>query len=368
MRVLMVTAPGAGHVFPLVPLAWALRSGGHDVLLASMDVGVTLGSAAGLLTADVAPGMDMQRILHSIGAVGAFDGSPSRDRRAEAVTLFAEVNRVMLDGTRRLAHAWRPDVIVYGSLEPAGAIVAAELGVPGVEHAISPAAATGVITGRIWSRLLDSDPVDPVAAIGIVPESLAPAPSPGWAMRAVPYNGGAAVPDALLEPAERPRVLITMGTVAPRVGGGVDVVRALVDELAGEPVDVLVALGIDPTEIGTLPPSVRAFAWLPLTAALPHCAAVVHHGGSGTMLSALAFGVPQIVVPQGADQFMNAAMVARRGCGLDPGPRPSDVRDAVRRAVTGEFDATAAEVRAEIEALPTPRDVADGLVDMLTTR
>jgi len=368
MRVLMVTAPGAGHVFPLVPLAWALRSGGHDVLLASMGVGVTLGSAAGLLTTDVAPGMDMQQIVRSVGALGAFDGSASRDRRAEAVTLFAEVNRVMLDGTRRLAHTWRPDVIIYGSLEAAGAIIAAELGIPGVEHAISPAAATGIMTGAVWSRLLDSDPADPVAAIGIVPESLAPAPSPGWAMRAVPYNGGACVPDGLLEPARRPRVLVTMGTVAPRVGGGVDVVRALVDELADEPVNVLVALGVDPGEIGVLPPSVRAFAWLPLTAALPHCAAVVHHGGSGTMLSALAFGVPQIVVPQGADQFMNAAMVARRGCGLDPGPEPSDVRDAVRRAVAGEFDTAAAEVRAEIEALPTPRDVADGLVELLTTR
>jgi UDP:flavonoid glycosyltransferase YjiC (YdhE family) len=55
MRVLMVSAPGAGHVFPLVPLGWALRSTGHDVLLASTSIGVTLGSGAGLLTTDVAP-------------------------------------------------------------------------------------------------------------------------------------------------------------------------------------------------------------------------------------------------------------------------------------------------------------------------
>ena len=33
---------------------------------------------------------------------------------------------------------------------------------------------------------------------------------------------------------------------------------------------------------------------------------VVHHGGSGTTLGALASGVPQVVLPQGADQFANA--------------------------------------------------------------
>ena len=35
MRVLITSAPMHGHLFPLVPLAWALRAAGHEVLVAS---------------------------------------------------------------------------------------------------------------------------------------------------------------------------------------------------------------------------------------------------------------------------------------------------------------------------------------------
>lgn len=49
---------------------------------------------------------------------------------------------------------------------------------------------------------------------------------------------------------------------------------------------------------------------------LPHAAAIVHHGGIGTMGQALRAGCPQIVVPHFGDQFDNAERVTRRGLGL----------------------------------------------------
>jgi hypothetical protein len=71
-------------------------------------------------------------------------------------------------------------------------------------------------------------------------------------------------------------------------------------------------------------------------------ALVVHHGGSGTTLSAAAAGVPQLVLPQGADQFANAGALtgvgvagalvgaAAVGCSgyyiLDCRPRPGSGR------------------------------------------
>jgi hypothetical protein len=39
MRALFVAGPGVGHVFPMVPLAWALRGRGHDVLVATAGPG-----------------------------------------------------------------------------------------------------------------------------------------------------------------------------------------------------------------------------------------------------------------------------------------------------------------------------------------
>merc|ERR1719401_2607374 len=70
----------------------------------------------------------------------------------------------------------------------------------------------------------------------------------------------------------------------------------------------------------------------------PQCAAIVHHGGSGTTAAALRSGRPSIITPCGLDQFSNARMVARSGAGLAL-PRvslvkPEALADAMRRAAT----------------------------------
>jgi len=49
---------------------------------------------------------------------------------------------------------------------------------------------------------------------------------------------------------------------------------------------------------------------------IPHAAAVICHGGSGTVLGALAGGVPLVVAPMFADQPFNAARVAAAGAGI----------------------------------------------------
>jgi sterol 3beta-glucosyltransferase/vancomycin aglycone glucosyltransferase len=58
-------------------------------------------------------------------------------------------------------------------------------------------------------------------------------------------------------------------------------------------------------------------------ALFPHCAAAVHHGGAGTTHTALAAGVPSIVVPHVADQFFWADELERIGVALKPVPRRS---------------------------------------------
>ena len=63
------------------------------------------------------------------------------------------------------------------------------------------------------------------------------------------------------------------------------------------------------------PASVHHADYVPLAALLPRCAALVHHGGVGTLAEALAAGVPQLVVPGAFDQFDHAARIARLGLG-----------------------------------------------------
>ena len=59
---------------------------------------------------------------------------------------------------------------------------------------------------------------------------------------------------------------------------------------------------------------------------------VVHHGGSGTMLGALAHGLPQLRRPQGADQFLNAEALLPTGAAeIAEMPAPAEVVGELER-------------------------------------
>jgi UDP:flavonoid glycosyltransferase YjiC (YdhE family) len=82
-------------------------------------------------------------------------------------------------------------------------------------------------------------------------------------------------------------------------------------------------------------------------------------------LAALAAGVPQVILPQGADQFLNADSLATRGCALRAAAEPDELRSAVRAALSGALDGRLAQVRREIAEMPPPLAVADALVTLL---
>ncbi|NKI73410.1 glycosyltransferase family 1 protein [Dickeya sp. CFBP 2040] len=48
---------------------------------------------------------------------------------------------------------------------------------------------------------------------------------------------------------------------------------------------------------------------------LHQCAAIIHHGGIGTMAQSFAAGIPQLVIPSAFDQFDNARRVTAMKCG-----------------------------------------------------
>ena len=98
---------------------------------------------------------------------------------------------------------------------------------------------------------------------------------------------------------------------------------------------------------------------------LERLAAVVHHGGSGTMLGALAHGLPQLLLPQGADQFLNAEALLPTGAALRLLPEQIEP-EAVARATASllsepSFRVAAQAIAAEIAAMPAPAEVVDEL-------
>jgi MGT family glycosyltransferase len=138
------------------------------------------------------------------------------------------------------------------------------------------------------------------------------------------------------------------------------------------PADVVVTVGhdVDPAELGAQPAHVRVERYLPQAELLPHCDLVVCHGGSGSVLGALAHGLPMLLLPLGADQPLNAARCAALGVArvLDPlEASPAAVREEAALLLEAPGPRRAAEgLRDEIAALPAPEQ-AVSLLERLGT-
>jgi len=157
---------------------------------------------------------------------------------------------------------------------------------------------------------------------------------------------------------DRPLVYVTFGTVAGTVPHLAAALPAAVEALADLPARLLVTSGRGGGLQGTegLPPNVHVEEFVPQRRVLDHAAAVVCHGGYGTVLGTLIAGVPLVVTPQFADQPYNAQRVAAVGAGialpLGP-PEPGALRDAVERILAEPAYAAGARLVAqEIRALP----------------
>jgi UDP:flavonoid glycosyltransferase YjiC (YdhE family) len=384
VRVLFAVSPGIGHLFPTVPLAWALRAAGHEVLVATAAEGVEAAVRAGLPAVETAPASAIAAIF------GAATGPPDeRARRmsergqriAEAghevhellLRTFGQVSAVTAAATVDVARRWRPDLVVHSRLQGAGLAAASALGVPAVEHGFNFQSEDD-LAGRFLPHLAEAYERAGVplalpprrAVVHVAPPEMMLGPSgAAWSMRYVPYNAGGELPRWLWRAPERPRVLITMGTVVPRLQG----VGGLARMLAAAPdvdADFVLALGgdADLAPLGPLPPNVRPVGWVPLHHLLPGSAAVVHHGGSGTTMAALAAGVPQLVLPHGADQFINARAVGGLGIGTWRPPAEVDA-DTVARLLADPTVAAAARAAAtRMAELPAPTDVVPHLADL----
>ncbi|CAL9327119.1 glycosyltransferase [Streptomyces sp. SudanB182_2057] len=342
MRILVTTAPSAGHFFPLVPFAWALRARGHHVLVATPEQFVTEAGRAGLPAAASAPVIDLRATMapgsgpHPSQRKGAGDASVEHIGRG-----FGRLAEQTVAGVAATAEHWAPDIVVAEPTEHSGAVVAAARGVPLVRHSWGlevPPEAEEIAAEQLaptLDRLGLPAPAKAELTVDICPESLqVPKARPGQRMRFVPYNGSGATPHWLLEDSGRPRICVTLGSVVPQIHG-VKLLKELGEELAGDDAEVVIAVADHLAgELGPLPPKVRAAAWLPLNLVFTHCAAVVHHGGIGTALTALSFGLPQVALPHMGDQYATADRLAEAGAALALGREEisaSAVADALRR-------------------------------------
>jgi len=123
---------------------------------------------------------------------------------------------------------------------------------------------------------------------------------------------------------------LTFGSVADFHDPGGANLRVVLAGTADVARKVIVTLGAngDPSQLGSVPSQVDIRLFVPQDEILPRCAATVSHAGAGTMMGALAWGVPSLLLPMGADHFDNAARAVAGGAALVL--RPDELtRDAV---------------------------------------
>ena len=168
-----------------------------------------------------------------------------------------------------------------------------------------------------------------------------------------------------------PLVLVAMSsTFQDQIGS----LRRVISALSTLPVHGIVTTGpaINPAALGAAP-NVTVLAYAPHREVLRQAAALVTHGGHGTVVKALAAGVPMVLLPHGRDQGDTAVRVTARGAGvaLKRTAQPQAIAAAVREVLEnptfrasaqqlGESvrrDADAAALLRELEDIPVERSV-----------
>lgn len=381
MRILFTSYPGFGHVHPMLPLTRAALRAGHEVAFATGPDMAPVAAAHGAeawpvgLTSEETVARYLERHPDSN------ELAPEERLRQVGPRLFVDVAaRSRVAPVIERARAWRAELVVHDQSEFAGPIVAAALELPAAVHSwgpmmpaellelVAPAASAlarehGVALD-LGAAIRDSIYVD------ICPPGLQLPGGPPWQRVQPLRHEDPAADDAGLAAAldrlpRRDTVYVTLGTVVNKLP---DVFEAIMAALARVDVNAVVTVGndVDPARLGAPPAHVLVERWIPQALVLPRSRAVVAHAGAGTLLGALARGVPLVLLPHGAEQHLNAEAARRAGVALVHAPAeldPDAIAASLERVLTEpQFGAAARRLGDEIAAMPA----ADAALAVIT--
>jgi UDP:flavonoid glycosyltransferase YjiC (YdhE family) len=388
MRLLFCASGATGHVLPMRPLCDALLQRGHEIAW------VTSKTMASLLPMSQISLYQSTRDIsfYRTKIIDAWPKSAAQSKRewseqVLAPKLFALIADETCDCLRAIAERWKPDAIIYESCALAAPLVAAQLGLPSVHHGFGIRRST-IRLGRfaaemasIWQRYgltaPDHGTYGESAFIDLTPPGITTDPAPSdvqrFPMRPVHLTTDSATsvrgtaktsPDTTLR---RPRVYLTFGTVQH---GNPNLLLAA-RSLASLPIQLRVTTADQAlrSEIAALGEHVIADGFTAQSEILPNVDYVVSHAGSGTCLGALAYGLAQLCLPQGADQFFNSDVISSIGAGLalnSDQQSESEIARAMRQIMRDPSYGNAARAIAnQIAAMPTADDVAERVVSWI---
>lgn len=345
MRFLFSFAGGSGHFLPTEAFARALTGRGHEILYSCQEAMLGTVAAAGW---QVEPSGGAS-LLDEAARRPLVPVDRTHEERVMREFFAGRVARERAHGLVEVIGRWRPDLVVHDEVDFGAAIAADATRLPHagvaviaagrvarpevVEAALSAVRSEfGLTTGSAWDALHHYLLLVPVPPIFRDPQIPLPATARYVRPAILEDRPAGAMPSSSPDGAPVPQVYFTLGTVFPQESG--DLFDRVLTALDALPVEALVTTGgaVTPGELGGHGPRLRVEQFVPLGEALAHKDAVISHGGSGTVISSLALGQPQVVLPMGADQPDNADRCEELGVGialdcLTAGP--ADIADAV---------------------------------------
>ena len=330
-------------------IARAFQDGGHEVVLAWGDDGNCVNPVAPTLEIPVPSPLGLPEAIarHTFplaSRLGLMGRKPVRSFE-EVLWLTGALDerytRAAVDALRAHMRAIRPDV-VYSEFSLAAVIAARAEGIPCVGSASQPTTAAYASNPRkstgIRRLLREMGMPAPASSLTVlegmrrrfIPSCPTLEPHPGE--RAV-YCGFLDEPPAL--PAKkRDCALVYLGAGSVPAGVAVRAGRELAEALG---CDVYVAGAPEATEVsgGHTVTCAPRFNFSEL---LPGAQVFVYHGGQNSMMDALSYAVPQVIVPGRVfERQFNAEAVENARCGLTVRePKPTLIARAARRIVVDE--------------------------------
>jgi UDP:flavonoid glycosyltransferase YjiC (YdhE family) len=364
-----------GHCHPLLPLARAARETGHDVAFLSGPGlrEIVEGEGFHFLTGGPEFGALVGEALarHPDAKLA----TPEEQQEFGFRYLFSETRVALtVQDAMRSAERFAPDLIVNEVADFVGPLVAAWRRIPNATAGVS-------LVPREELLHMAADAVaDQWKAAGLPPRgdaglyrslylnqlprslqrSLPTTLCPVHDVQPVAYGADEVLPDDLHHLGQqRPLVYVTFGSIF----GDPTVLTLIGQALAELDVDLLMTVGfdIDPSSLDLDGPTVAVRSFVPQGALLPRCRLVVTHGGAGSVVGALRYGVPLLIVPVGADQSENCERVTAAGAGSRI-PLQELTRERIQEAVRSmlrddDMVGIADALRREILAMPTPNQV-----------
>ncbi|MDG4752468.1 activator-dependent family glycosyltransferase [Micromonospora sp. WMMD718] len=419
MRVLITCFAVDSHFSGCVPLAWALRTAGHQVLVAGQPALIEAVVRAGLTAAPVGVDHAHDQMLAKVGAdiLALHDDRDYLEKRHDRLGLeflrghetvmtalfYSKVNSdSMIDDVVDLAYGWQPDLVLWEPFTFAGAVAAR---VTGAAHArlltmpdmflstrerhlsmldrLPAGRRDDVLASWLDSTLaryghgFDEEIVTGQWSINPMPEGIRiDTRQPTVPIRYIPYNGQvpSIVPDWLREPPGRPRLCVTLGMTARTSNwSNMIAIEDLFEVVAELNVEVVATLSAEEQAlVPDVPDNVRLVEHVPLDVLLPTCAAVLHHGGLGTWATAAALGVPQLSLGYMWDAVYRAQRTEALGAGLalhSSDLTPARLRGLLARILDeGSFRHRAGQLREAMSAMPSPNDVVPMLEKLTAER